>query len=102
MIRWERMAIASKNSQIVRFGREVAKALADILITIRCRMNSATIESMNASIQRIVSKACGLQDVDYLFSKLRQRFLLNRRIYRRRLMQGLRVRVKNDIATPLG
>ena len=102
MIRWVRMAITSKSSRIVRFARGVAKALPDILNTIRCRMNSAKIESMNASIQRIVSKACGLQDVPYLFAKLRQRFLLNRRIYRRRLMQGLRVRVNNDIVTPLG
>lgn len=102
MIRWVRMAIASKISRIVRFARGVAKALADILNTIRCRMNSAKIESMNASVQRIVSKACGLQDVDYLFSKLRQRFLLNRQIYRRKLIRGLRVRVKNDIVTPLG
>ena len=80
----------------------VDKVLPDILNTIRCRMNSAKIESMNASIQQIVSKSCGLQDVPYLFAKLRQRFLLNRRIYRRRLMQGLRVRVNNDIVTPLG
>ena len=55
---------------------------------------------MNATIQRIVSRACGLQDVPYLFAKLRQCFLLNRCIYRRRLMQGIKVRVKNDIVTP--
>lgn len=51
MIRWVRMAIASKISRIVRFARGVAKALPDILNTIRCRMNSAKIESMNASIR---------------------------------------------------
>ncbi len=102
MIRWVRMAIASKISRIVRFARGVAKVLPDILNTIRSRMNSAKIESMNASIQRIISKACGLHDVPYLFAKLRQRFLLNRCIYRQRLMRGLKVRVKNDIVTPLG
>ena len=40
----------------MRFARGVAKALPDILNTLRCRMNSAKIEPMDASIQRIVSK----------------------------------------------
>ena len=104
MIRWVRMAIASTISRIMQFARGVAKALPDVLNTIRCRMNSAKIESMNVSIQRIVSKSCGLQDVPDLFAKLRQRFLLNRLIYRQKLMQGLNVRENfpNDIVTPLG
>lgn len=63
-----------KNQPNCAISRDVAKALPDILNTIRCRMNSAKIELMNASIQRIVSKACGLQDVSYIFAKLRQRF----------------------------
>ena len=102
MIRWVRKASTSKISRIMRFARGVAKALPDILNTLRCRMNSAKIEPMDASIQRIVSKSGGLQDVLYLFAKLRQRFLLNRRIYRQKLMRGLNVRVNNDIVIPPG
>ena len=90
-----------KNQPNCAISRDVAKALPDILNTIRCRMNSAKIELMNASIQRIVSKACGLQDVSYIFAKLRQRFLLNRCIYRQKLMRGLNVRGKNGIETLL-
>lgn len=52
-------------------------------------MNSAKIESMNVSIHRIVSKAYGLRDVPFLSTKLMQRFLINLRIYHRRLMQDL-------------
>ncbi len=102
MVRWVRMAIKSKVPAIVRFARGLAKALPDILNTIRSGMSSAKIESMNASIQRIMSKTCGMNDIPYLFAKLRQRFLLNRQIYRYRLMRGLRVGVKSDIVTPLG
>lgn len=102
MIRWVKMAMRSGVAQIVRFAKGIHNALPDILNTIRSGMSSAKIESMNASIQRILSKTCGLHDIDYLFAKLRQRFLLNRKIYRYRLMRGLRLRVKSDIVTPLG
>ena len=56
---------------------------------------------MNASIQRTVSNTCSLQDVEFLFTGFRQRFLLNRLIYRQKLMRGLNVRVKNDIVITL-
>ena len=102
MIRWVKMAMRSGVAQIVRFAKGIHNALPDILNTIRSGMSSAKIESMNASIQRILSKTCGLHDIDYLFAKLRQRFLLNRKIYRYRLMRGLRLRVKSDIVSPLG
>lgn len=102
MIHWMRMAIQSKVPAIERFARGLFKALPDILNTIKGGLSSAKIESMNASIERIRRKTCGLTDIPYLFAKLRQRFLLNRQIYRFKLMRGLRLRVQNDIVTPLG
>ncbi len=57
---------------------------------------------MNEVVDRVRRKSCGLTDIPYLFAKLRQRFLLNRQIYRFKLMRGLRLWVKNDIVTPLG
>ncbi|MBQ9095155.1 MAG: transposase, partial [Akkermansia sp.] len=44
----------------------------EIINGIRYKINSAKIESANAMIKRIQSKACGIFDVEYLFLKLRQ------------------------------
>lgn len=101
MIRWVRMAFQSKMPAIERLARGLVKVLPDILNTIRSGLSSARIELMNASIKRIRRKTCGLTDILYLFAKLRQRFLLNRQIYRFRLIRGLRLWVKNDVVTLL-
>ncbi len=44
----------------------------EIINGIRYRINSARIESANAAIKRIQSKACGLFDMECLFLKMRQ------------------------------
>lgn len=84
----------SKISRIVPFARGESKSRSDILNTVRSRMNSDGVESMNTSFQRIVSEACSLLDIEYLFAKLREHLLLNRRIHHQKLMRGLNIGVK--------
>ena len=61
--------------QVERFARGIAERYNEVINGIRYNINSASIESANAGIKRIQSKCCGLIDIDYLFMKLRQRYI---------------------------
>ena len=62
--------------KIRRFARKISEQFNEVINGIRYHINSARIESANASIKRIQAKACGLFDVRYLFLKLRQIYFL--------------------------
>ena len=66
------MCMKSKVSQLKRFAKGISEKFNGIINGIRYRINSARIESANAAIKRIQSKACGLADMEYLFLKMRQ------------------------------
>ena len=72
LILWIRMCMKSKVSQLKRFAKGISEKFNGIINGIRYRINSARIESANAAIKRIQSKACGLADMEYLFLKMRQ------------------------------
>ena len=72
LILWIRMCMKSKVSQLKRFAKGISEKFNGIINGIRYRLHSARIESANAAIKRIQSKACGLADMEYLFLKMRQ------------------------------
>ena len=62
-------------------------------------LNRTAMESMNATIQRILSKTCGVSDIDYLFSKLRQRYLMQRKMKLHDLFRGA-ASAHKDVSLP--
>ena len=61
---------------LVKFAQGLDRDRKEILSFIRHRITSAKLESFNATIARIVRRACGYTDLDYLFLKIRQEGLL--------------------------
>jgi transposase len=57
---------------LVRFAKGVDRDRNEILAWIKHRITSAKLESFNATINRIVKRACGYRDLDYLYLKIRQ------------------------------
>ncbi len=76
LIRWIRMCMESKSARLIRFAKGIRDKFNEVVNGVRCRINSARIESANAAIKRILAKACGLADAEYLFLKLRQIYFL--------------------------
>ncbi len=75
-IRWMCLAVSSKVEKIANFATKICGQFNEIINSIRYKINSARTESMNAEISRIQARSCGLFDINYLFLKLRQSFLL--------------------------
>ena len=76
LIDWIRMATASKVKRLVDFALGIRNKFNEIINSFRYHINSARIESMNAEINRIQARCCGLFDLRYLFLKLRQSYFL--------------------------
>lgn len=60
---------------IQKFARGLGKARDEILSFCKHRITSAKIEAFNATIGRIVRRACGYRDLEYLYLKIRQEAL---------------------------
>lgn len=74
LITWIKMAVSSNIAPMVRFAKSISSSFNEIVNSKRYRITSALIESANAGIKRIQSKACGLLNSEYLFLKMRQIF----------------------------
>ena len=62
----------SKLQQLPNFAKGVDRDRNEILAWIKHRVTSAKLEAFNATISRIVKRACGYRDLDYLYLKIRQ------------------------------
>ncbi len=60
---------------IQKFARGLDKAHDGILAFCKHRITNAKIEAFNATIGRIVRKACGYRDLEYLYLKIQQEAL---------------------------
>ena len=78
---WISMAMKSSVIPLVRFTKNLAKSLNEVVNSIRYKVTSAAIESTNAKIKRIQSKTCGLFNIKYLFQKIRQIYFISRNLY---------------------
>jgi transposase len=67
---WVEIALNAGIAELSRFARGLREA--KIVSYCRHRLTSAKIESFNAQISRVIHKACGVSNLDYLWLKLRQ------------------------------
>jgi len=69
---WVEIALDAGIAELSRFAHGLREAKAHIISYCKHRITSAKIESFNAQISRVMHKACGVSNLDYLWLKLRQ------------------------------
>jgi len=72
---WIAMALESGVGELARFARGLTEAKEQILNFCQHRITSARIEAFNTTVSRVIHKACGVANLDFLFLKLRQESL---------------------------
>ena len=72
---WIAMAVESGVGELARFARRLIAAKEQILNFCEHRITSARIEAFNTIVSRVIHKACGVANLDFLFLKLRQESL---------------------------
>ena len=70
--KWIELAKATGIVELKRFAKGLDRARAGLLSYCHHRITSAKIEAFNGVIKRIVYKACGYNDPEYLYLKIRQ------------------------------
>jgi transposase len=75
---WITMALESGVGELARFARGLIAAKEQILNFCEHRITSARIEAFNTIVSRVIHKACGVANLDFLFLKLRQESLRRR------------------------
>jgi transposase len=73
--KWIALAKETEISELITFARGLDRARDGLLSYCQHRITSAKIEAFNGVIKRIVSKACGYNDMEYLYLKIRQEAL---------------------------
>ena len=61
--------------QLRHFARSLLRAKEEILNFCKHRITLGPLEAFNNVVARIIHRACGVRDLDYLFLKLRQESL---------------------------
>jgi transposase len=74
---WIQMAIDTGITELKRFANGLSEAREQILNFCQHRITSARIEAFNTIVSRVLHKACGITNLDFLFLKLRQESLRN-------------------------
>jgi transposase len=72
LLRWVHWAEVSGIAALQKFGRGLLKAQQEVLNFCKYRITTGPLEAFNNTVSRIIHRACGMQDLDYLFLKLRQ------------------------------
>jgi len=75
--RWIAWANESRLLPFVKFAKGLSKDRYEILSYIKHRVTSGKIEAFNATIARIIRRACGYGDLEYLYLKIRQEALIS-------------------------
>ena len=70
--KWIELAKATSIGELKRFAKGLDRARERLLSYCQHRITSAKIEAFNGVIKRIVYKACGYNDLEYLYLKIRQ------------------------------
>ena len=73
--KWIRWALDSGVEALRKFARSLVKAKDEILNYCEYPITTGRLESFNNTVSRIIHRACGIRDLDYLFLKLRQESL---------------------------
>lgn len=75
--KWIGWAEETGIKELIQFSKGLNNARKGLLSYCKHRITSAKIESFNATIKRIIRKACGYRDLDYLYLKIRQEAISN-------------------------
>ena len=75
LLGWIAIALDSGVRELTRFAKGLEEAQEQILSFCKHRITSAKIEAFNNIVSRVIHKACGVSNLDYLFLKLRQESL---------------------------
>lgn len=70
--KWIELAKETGIDELKRFAKGLNRAREGLLSYCQHRITSAKIEAFNGVIKRIVYKACGYNDLEYLYLKIRQ------------------------------
>lgn len=70
--KWVAWAMETGIEVLQKFACGLEKARNEILASCKHGITSARIEAFNATIARIVRRACGYRDLEYLYLKIRQ------------------------------
>lgn len=73
--RWVQWAMEAGLDALTQFAKGVLKAKDEILNYCRYPLTCGPLEAFNNVISRILHRACGIRNLDYLFLKLRQESL---------------------------
>ena len=68
---WCELAQASNLAPFQRLARSFSKHASRITSYIKHRLTSGRIEGFNSKLARIITRACGIADLDYLYLKVR-------------------------------
>lgn len=69
---WLLVAAQSCRKEIVKFAGNLAKVLREVVNSARFKLNNGRLEGFNNKIARVIRRACGYRDLEYLFLNLRQ------------------------------
>jgi len=69
---WIEWAKETGLQPLIKFAKGVDRDRNEILAWTKHRVTSAKLEAFNATISRIVKRACGYRDLEYLYLKIRQ------------------------------
>ncbi len=75
--KWIGWAKETGLKELIRFSKGLNRSRKGLLSYCKHKITSAKIESFNATIKRIIRKACGYRDIDYLYLKIRQEGISN-------------------------
>jgi transposase len=70
--RWVDWAQASAIPAVEKFGHNLLRVQKEVLNFCKYRITTGPLEAFNNTVSRIIHRACGMQNLDYLFLKLRQ------------------------------
>jgi transposase len=73
---WCEMAQASGMKSFERLARSFRKGAEKVVAFIKHRVTSGRIEGLNNQVARVVHRACGVRDLDYLFLRLRHQTVM--------------------------
>ena len=71
---WRKAAVSGVEV-LRKFGRSLLRSKTEVLNYCKHRITTGRLEGFNNLVSRIVHRARGMQDLDYLFLKLRQESL---------------------------
>jgi transposase len=72
LLGWLLVAGQSCRKEIVKFADNLVKVFTQVVNSARFKLNNGRLEGFNNKIARVIHRACGYRDVQYLFLNLRQ------------------------------